>query len=936
MCTKESEAMLEKKLIESLITIGYQEIKIKDEKELYENLKTQLEIHNDCKLSESEFKQVVQYLDKGSSVFERSKRLREKVLIHLDNGTTKRIELLNSEKWCKNEFQVTSQVSIDGKFLNRYDVTILINGLPLVQIELKRRGIELKEAYNQIVRYNRHTMNRGLFAYVQIFVISNGVNTKYYANNKDLETLWKQTFYWTDIKNNVISNLDEFTLHFLDKCHLSKMICKYIVLHKTNKCLMMLRPYQYYAVEKMIDRVENTNKNGYIWHTTGSGKTLTAFKASQLLRENEKVYKVLFVVDRNDLDYQTMKEFEDFEKDSVSGTDSTYELTKHLVDPTKPLLITTIQKLNNAVSRLRYNKKLEEIKDKKFVFIFDECHRSQFGDTHTRITEYFTNRQLFGFTGTPIFVQNAIKGKTTVDLFDEMLHDYTIKNAIEDENVLGFSVEYIGKYKENENSKRNIDIEVEDIDTKEVLESEKRIEKIVDFILNNHKAKTFSKYQSIFAVDNVKLLMKYYEIFDRKLKEIPEENRLKIATIFSYQANEDVTEEGSIEINESESAKPVEFARDALDRYIKKYNELFETNFSLKESDGYSKYFVSIAKNMKEQKIDILLVVNMFLTGFDSKTLNTLYVDKSLRNQGLIQAFSRTNRILNEHKKHGNIVCFRNLKDKVDGAIALYSNNKPIEKVLMKSYDEYLQDFINALERLKKITPTFDDVNSLVGEDEEREFIEAFRNLIRLRNRLETFTDFSYENLGISEFEFDSYQSKYLDIYREKKKNFTKDKVSILDDIDFELELIARDEINVQYILNLLKKLNKDSPNFVKDREFILSTINASPELKSKKELIELFINEQLPNISDEADFDEKFNVFMTVNREEEFNKFIESEGLKKEPILEFIENYEFSGKEKTELLKEAFLVKPKLQERQEKVKNMTKNLIEFIKKYSF
>lgn len=479
---KQPEQILEEQLVAQLQKLGYGFVQLKDEKDLLANLKQQLEKHNNISFSAKEFERVLNILSKGS-VFEKAKTLRERQHIVKDNGDNLYFEFIQTEHWCQNEFQVTHQVSMEGTYKNRYDVTLLINGLPLVQIELKRRGLELKEAFNQVNRYQRHSFgaNSALFQYLQIFVISNGVNTKYYANNR-LQS-FKQTFYWTDKENKRLTNIfNGFTSEFLEPCHISKMICKYIVLNETHKILMVLRPYQFYAVEALIDRVKNTNKNGYIWHTTGSGKTLTSFKASQVIMNLPQVKKVVFVVDRKDLDYQTNKEFNSFSKGSVDGTENTKTLVQQFSDDTK-LIVTTIQKLNTAISKKQYLLKMEKLKDEKIVFIFDECHRSQFGETHNRIKAFFNNIQLFGFTGTPIFADNAVKNelgkRTTTELFGECLHKYVITDAIRDENVLKFSVEYVGRYRRKETA-TEIDIEVEDIDKVELMESPKRLEKIAD------------------------------------------------------------------------------------------------------------------------------------------------------------------------------------------------------------------------------------------------------------------------------------------------------------------------------------------------------------------------------------------------------------------------------------------------------------------------
>ena len=534
------EQILEDKLVVQLQQLGYSFVAIRDEKDLLANLKAQLEKHNGIEFTSKEFDRVLNILSKGS-VFDKAKTLREKQHIARENGESLYFEFIEQENWCQNQFQVTHQVTAEGTYKNRYDVTLLINGLPLVQIELKRRGIELKEAFNQINRYQRHSFGAsiGLFQYVQIFVITNGVNTKYYANNKYQS--FKQTFFWSDLSNKTITQLEQFAFCFLDSCHVSKMICKYIVLSEAHKILMVLRPYQYFAVEALIERVKDTNKNGYIWHTTGSGKTLTSFKASQILMNLPHVKKVVFVVDRKDLDYQTTKEFNSFSKGSIDGTDNTNALVKQFSDDTK-LIVTTIQKLNTAISKKQYLLRMERLKDEKIVFIFDECHRSQFGETHARIKSFFKNIQLFGFTGTPIFVDNAVKNdlgrRTTKELFGDCLHKYVITDAIKDENVLKFSVEYVGRYKKKDESNTNIDIEVEDIDTKELMESPVRLNKIADYILAHHHRKTYSQeFTAMFCVSSIETLIKYYELFQAK-KEAGEHN-LRVVTIFSYTANED-------------------------------------------------------------------------------------------------------------------------------------------------------------------------------------------------------------------------------------------------------------------------------------------------------------------------------------------------------------------------------------------------------------
>src|SRR5450759_468927 len=853
---KQPEQILEDNLVAQLQKLGYSYVAINDEKDLLTNLKSKLEKHNKIILTSKEFEKVLNILSKGS-VFEKAKTLREKQHIVKDNGDSLYFEFLETEDWCRNQFQVTHQVNIEGTYKNRYDVTILINGLPLVQIELKRRGLELKEAFNQINRYQRHSFGAsiGLFQYVQIFVISNGVNTKYYANNKYQS--FKQTFFWSGEQNKTITQLEQFTFCFLDTCHISKMICKYVVLSEAYKILMVLRPYQYYAVEALIERVRNTNKNGYIWHTTGSGKTLTSFKASQILMNLPQVKKVVFVVDRKDLDYQTTKEFNSFSKGSIDGTDNTNALVKQFSDDTK-LIVTTIQKLNSAISKKQYLTRMERLQNEHIVFIFDECHRSQFGETHGRIKSFFKNIQLFGFTGTPIFAENSVKNelgkRTTKELFGDCLHKYVITDAIRDENVLKFSVEYVGRYKQKDESKTNIDIEVEDIDTKELMESPQRLGKISDYILAHHNRKTYSReFTAMFCVSSIDTLIKYYDLFQSK-KEAGVHN-LKIATIFSYTTNEDDKEANGLipeELSVVEDARVLyglqAHSREKLDEYICHYNKMFETNFSTKDSESFYNYYNDISKKVKERKIDILLVVNMYLTGFDSPTLNTLYVDKNLKYHGLIQAYSRTNNILNNKKSQGYIVVFLNLKKSTDDAIILFSNKDAKDIIIMEPYEDYVRKFSQAFTELLKITPTVNSVNDLASETEELQFIKAFRELMRLKNILTTFADFSFDNLAMNEQLFEDYKSKYLDLYDKVKTDHQKEKVSILEDVDFELELIHRDEINVAYILILLANL-KDSKDKEKKQKEIIDLIAGEAHLRSKRELIERFIKENLPQI---------------------------------------------------------------------------------------
>lgn len=957
--SKQPEQILEAQLVEQLQKLNYSLVLIRDEKELIANLKSQLEKHNNIKFSDSEFEKVLNILSKGS-VFDKAKTLREKQHIVRDvsaGSTTPEnlyFEFINTEHWCQNQFQVTHQVTMEGKYKNRYDVTLLINGLPLVQIELKRRGLELKEAFNQINRYQRHSFgsNSGLYQYIQIFVISNGVNTKYYANNRFQS--FKQTFYWTDKENKRITNiLNGFTSEFLEPCHISKMICKYIVLNETQKILMVLRPYQFYAVEALVDKVMHSRSNGYIWHTTGSGKTLTSFKASQILTALPKVKKVIFVVDRKDLDYQTTKEFNSFSKGSIDGTENTKALVKQFTDDTK-LIVTTIQKLNTAISKQHYVAKMEKLKYERIVFIFDECHRSQFGETHGRINKFFNNPQMFGFTGTPIFADNAVKNqlgkRTTKELFGDCLHKYVITDAIKDENVLKFSVEYVGRYtlrqaqgaevEPLETKATEIDIEVEDIDTKELMESPERLEKIADYILANHNRKTHNKeFTAMFCVSGIETLIKYYDIFQKKKEE--GKHNLKIATIFSFAANEEdadangfIPEELSV-VEEPRALYGLQaHSREKLDEYIEHYNKMFETKFSTKDSESFYNYYNDISKKVKERKIDILLVVNMYLTGFDSPPLNTLYVDKNLRYHGLIQAFSRTNRILNEQKSQGNIVVFRNLKTATDEAITLFSNKEAIEVILMKPYEDYVKKFNEAFVALLKITPTVNSVNDLQTENDELEFIKAFRELMRIKNILTAFADFKWLDLAMNEQLFEDFKSKYLDLYDKVKSDHQKEKVSILEDVDFELELIHRDEINVAYIIQLLIKLKSSAQTqYAASQKEIFNLLNTEAHLRSKRELIELFIKANLPAIEDTDDIPQEFEKFWNAEQQKAFNQLVNEEKLSAERTQSLIEDYLYAEREplRDEILQLLEGEQPTLLERKKTGDRILKKILNFV-----
>ncbi len=962
MCSVESEQQLEDKLIQQLQTLGYEYVEIPDEAALLANLKTQLEHHNDITLSANEFQQVLNHLNKGN-VFDKAQTLRDKMALRReavqelparyqlqpaavarDSGDIEYLDFIDQIEWCQNRYQVTSQVTLEGEYENRYDVTLLINGLPLVQIELKRRGVELKKAFNQTNRYQRHSYGAGagLFQYIQLFVISNGVNTKYYANNR--KQSFKFTFFWADKQNNLITPLEDFSKAFLEKCHLSKMITQYIVLKQTDKVLMVLRPYQYYAVEAIIDKVKNSTHNGYIWHTTGSGKTLTSFKAAQILVNLPKIHKVVFVVDRKDLDDQTSREFNAFKKDSVDGTDNTRQLVTQMTANTdSPLVVTTIQKLNNAISRERYKQSMAALRDKRMVFIFDECHRSQFGQTHKSITEFFNNVQLFGFTGTPILEKNVASNqfgrRTTKDLFGERLHDYVITDAIRDDNVLKFSVEYVGRYKDKKDSGTYRDIEVEGINTQELMESDKRLQPIVQYILDHHDRKTHNRdFTAMFCVSSVDMLYRYYELF--KAAQADRERPLRIATIFSYTANEDdkaanddytdsdpLKDDGTVNLH----------SRDKLDACIADYNTLFGTSYSTKDSPSFYNYYRNIAKRVKDGEVDILLVVNMFLTGFDSPRLNTLYVDKNLKYHGLIQAFSRTNRLRGDVKSQGNIVCFRNLKDATDEAITLFANKEAKETILLEPYEHYIDQFREALRTLKSIAPTVGSVHELPDEKAQLAFIKAFRQVMRLRNVLESFTDFKIEDTGLDEQEFVDYRTQYLDLHDKVKTDTQKEKVSILNDVDFELDLIHRDEINVAYILQLLGKLKdeKDSGEQQRQRKAILDMVAGDAKLRSKRDLIERFINDNLPNIPNSAAIPEHFSAFWKENYTAALQAICDDEQLDPDKVKDMIQRHLFTQREplRDDAI-DALKFKPKLMQRKQIGQRVLDKIMGFVRTF--
>lgn len=920
--TYQSEYELEMQLIKQLETQGYIKVPIDDEDALKANFRKMLFEHNKEKLNntpftDKEFNRILIHLE-GKSIYNSSKLFRDKFVLERENGTEVYLEFFNSKNWTKNKFQVTNQVTMINKYTNRYDVTILINGLPLVQVELKRRGLDLKEAFNQIERYRRHSY-KGLYRYIQCFVITNGVDTKYFSNS-DKPLNFNFTFFWSDEKNNRISNLSKFTESFFERHMLNNIIGKYMVISDADKNLMVMRPYQVYAVEALTKRALETNNNGYIWHTTGSGKTLTSFKASQLLSNEEKIKKVFFLIDRKDLDSQTVEEFNKFEADCVDTTDNVGTLIKQVEDINSRLIVTTIQKLARLLKSEKYAHRMDKYREEKVIFIIDECHRSQFGEMHTAINKHFVNAQYFGFTGTPRFVENRSQdGRTTADLFDTCLHHYLIKDAINDNNVLGFSVEYIktfdGDFDENDETK------VSAIDKEEVFHSQDRIDKVSQHIIDNHNAKTANKkFTSLFTVDSIPLLIKYYDTF-KKL-----DHDLKIAAVFTFQDNEDL------------SGKD-EHSRESLERIIEDYNKMFPSKDSTKFStDTFQAYFKDLSRKIKNAEVDIVLVVNMFLTGFDSKPLNTLYVDRNLNYHGLVQAFSRTNRILDDTKPYGNIVCYRNLKKNTDEAICLFSQTENTDVVLMESYDHYLGLFKERLDDLYKLAPNIDMIDSIQNEEGKKNFVIAFRELSKQLIKLKTFVDFEFdkEKIGMAHQEYEDYKSKYFRIYDELKKS-APEKESILLYIDFAIELMAIDKINVDYIMNLIRDIDfSDEEKRKADIEKIKRLLDSADNenLRLKADLIRAFLDEVVPKANKNSSMDDLFNEFIEEKRVYEITEFAENIDIVKETMKDYITEYEYSGIIDSAKIKDSIngglLKKKKLSE---KIKHF---IIDHVSKFSF
>lgn len=893
-------------MVQTLLDLGYEKISIPDEDTLLANFKNQISLHNLHKhlnstpLTDSEFERLMISLG-GKGVFNSAYNLRQLQPLTRDDGSSTYIELINQSEWCKNRFQVTNQITVSARRVNRYDVTILINGLPLVQIELKKRGMQLKQAFNQINRYKSESYT-GLFKYVQLFVISNGVDTKYISND-ETKLNYNFAFFWTNDKNERINNLSEFTKSFLNPCHISKVISRYMVVNQTEKKIMVMRPYQIYAVEKLVERATETRNNGYVWHATGSGKTLTSFKLSQILENQEDITKVIFLVDRKDLDAQTLSEFNKFQQDSVDMTNSTRKLIEQLGDSTKRLLITTIQKMNNAIKNPRYAEYMDKYRDERVIFIVDECHRSQFGEMHKEIKKHFKNAQYFGFTGTPIFEENAGNGLATGNLFGKQVHTYMIKDGINDNNVLGFKVDYIKTFSMNLNI---TDDDVEAIDTTEVLESDERVNAIVDKIIQIHPIKTHNKeYNAIFATSGIPMAMKYYNAFKGKKHD------LVVTTIFTYTPNEDTEEKD-------------ELSRDLLESAIKDYNKQFKTNYS---TDTYASYFTDMSKRFKNKEIDIMIVVDMFLTGFDSKLLNTLYVDKKLKMHNLIQAFSRTNRVHTERKQFGNIVSFLTRKKDVEEAIYVYSDSDSTDVVLLKPYDEYISRAKRQVNYLKTIVPDVQHVDKLEGESMQRDFIEAFKSLVKTITTLKNFLEFQFTEaeIGMSEQEYMDYRSKYLDINRYVSKL---DKVSILADISFDIELLSTDIIDVDYIINLLKNVNYENEiqkQVDLDRVKKVLDQNDTEALHSKIELLRKFIDRIVPSLTNFDNVEEKYEEFVEQEKEHVIFEMSNNLDIGAMIIKEMISEYQFTSVMPNEMIRSN--VKGKLLEKNKKM-NMLREFI--------
>ncbi|WP_086238426.1 type I restriction endonuclease subunit R [Campylobacter devanensis] len=935
----QSEAALENEFIKMLSEQGYEYLKINDSKGLISNLRAQLEILNDYKFSDNEWDRFYKnsIANNNDGIVQKTKKIQEDHIqvLKKDDGTSRNIYLIDKKNIHNNILQVINQyVEKGGNYENRYDVSVLVNGLPLIHIELKRRGVALKEAFNQINRYQRDSFwaGSGLYEYIQIFVISNGTNTKYYSNttreshikektqtqtkSKKTSNSFEFTSYWADASNKTIPDLVDFTKTFFSKHTILNILTKYCVF-TAEELLLVMRPYQIAATERILNKIQiSTNykkmgtieAGGYIWHTTGSGKTLTSFKTAQLASKLDYIDKVLFVVDRKDLDYQTMREYDRFEKGAANGNRNTKILQKQIEDDNAKIIVTTIQKLSEFVKR---NPKHPAFQ-KHLVLIFDECHRSQFGGMHISIAKSFKNYHLFGFTGTPIFAKNAINKSnlnlcTTEQAFGDKLHTYTIVDAINDGNVLPFRIDYVNTIKKKDGIK---DKEVARIDEAGALADDKRVKKIVEYIIehfdqktkrNSHydlKGQRMSGFNSMFAVASIDMAKKYYLEFKKQLEE--KQKDLTIATIFSFSANEEDRADGIIDDEGFETELLDKSSREFLDFAISEYNKKFKTNFS-SEGNGFQDYYKDLSDKVKKREVDLLIVVNMFLTGFDATTLNTLWVDKNLKQHGLIQAFSRTNRILNSVKSYGNIVCFRDLQQETNDAIALFGDKNASGIVLLRSFEDYYYGYdddkkhiMGYEEKISQLIQKYPPDETIIGESAKRDFIISIGSILRLRNILSSFDKFKGMEI-LSEGDFQNYLGKYEDL-NEEFKSKSEDSESIKDDLVFEMELVRQLEVNIDYILMLVTKYHKSNCKDQEIRSSIDKAIRASMSLRSKKDLIDGFINK----INADTDVMTDWAKFVKEQKESDLKNLIKDENLKESETRKFIDHSFRDGQVKT------------------------------------
>ncbi len=918
----QSEADLERSLIKQLQQQAYEYLRIGSEADLIANLRRQLEKLNNIDFSDNEWDDFFtqKIASANDSIIEKTARIQEDhvQVLTRDDGTSKNVYLLDKQNIHNNVLQVINQYEAEGRRSTRYDVTVLVNGLPMVHVEIKRRGVDIREAFNQIDRYQRDSFwaGSGLFEYVQLFVISNGTLTKYYSNTVREGHLAEQrgrrgrrhtsnsfafTSWWADARNRPITDLANFAKTFFARHTLLNILTKYCVFDVDRKLLVM-RPYQIAAAERVLQRIGTASNyrqlgkiegGGYIWHTTGSGKTLTSFKVAQLAREISEIDKVIFVVDRKDLDYQTMREYDRFERGAANSNTSTAVLQRQLEDRDARIIITTIQKLSLFVAR----NGTHPVYGQHVIVIFDECHRSQFGDMHREITRAFRRYHLFGFTGTPIFADNAGTAgssqlRTTEQAFGDRLHTYTIVDAINDKNVLPFRIDYINTIKTAPNIR---DKKVAAIDTERALLAPERIAQVVAYVCEHfdqktkrsatykHEGKRLAGFNSLFATSSIEAAKLYYSEFVRQQKDLPTGQRLKVGLIYSFAANEDVVG-GLLQEEEFETAGLDQSSRDFLDDAIKDYNALFGTSFDT-SADKCQNYYKDLSQRLKKRELDLVIVVNMFLTGFDATTLNTLWVDKNLRAHGLIQAYSRTNRILNSVKTYGNIVSFRDLEQETNDALALFGNKDAKGIVLLKPYSEYYDQY---RELVGELVAAFPLGEQIIGERAQKDFIKLFGAILRLQNILTAFDDFAGNEI-LNARDFQDYQSVYLDLYAEFRSQAAAEKETINDDVVFEIELIKQVEVNVDYILMLVERYLK-AKGTGKDREIraaIDRAIAASPSLRNKKDLIEQFVD----SVSITARVDAAWLAFIAARKTEELDRIIAEESLDASATRSFMEN---------------------------------------------